>query len=56
MIRVLRDNAAFIDDISETQQEGIPNEEFHYVIENNGTIADLSESVRCVVLRNAGMI
>lgn len=56
MIRVLRDDAAQIDDISETQQEGIPNEEFHYVLENNGTIPELSESVRCLVLRNAGLI
>jgi len=56
MIRVLRDDAARIDDISETQQEIIPNTDFHYVIDNNSSLNDLSESVRCTILRNTGMI
>lgn len=56
MIRVLRDESAHIDDISETQQEIIPNSEFNHVIVNNGTLQDLSDVVQRMVLKDNGLI
>lgn len=41
-IRLLRDSYTKINDISETNQDGIMDSEFDYVVNNNGTISDLS--------------
>lgn len=48
MIRVLRDNCAKIDDPSETEQDNIPNSEFHYIINNNRTLQELELNVEII--------
>lgn len=40
-IRLLRDSHLRIDHISETNQDGIPDHKFNYVVHNNGTLQDL---------------
>jgi hypothetical protein len=40
-IRLLRDSHTKINDISETNQDGILDSEFDYVVHNNGTLNDL---------------
>jgi dephospho-CoA kinase len=45
MIRVLRDQSAKIDDVSEKEQDSIKDSDFHFVIKNNGSLKDLQEEV-----------
>jgi len=40
-IRLLRDSHTKINDVSETNQDGILDSEFDYVVNNNGTLSDL---------------
>jgi len=49
MIRVKRDNCSQIDDVSETEQDQMPDSNFHYIIDNNGTIEELSQQVIKIV-------
>lgn len=48
-IRLLRNDYTKIDDISETNQDGIADSEFNYVIHNNGTLKDLENEVKKAV-------
>jgi len=48
-IRILRDDYVKINDVSETNQDGILNSEFDTVIHNNGTKEELSEQVSKIV-------
>lgn len=48
-IRLQRNAHTKIDDISETNQDGIADSEFNYVINNNGTLKDLAEEVKKIV-------
>lgn len=48
-IRLLRDSHLKIDDISETNQDGIADSEFEAVIHNNGTLEELGEKVKKIV-------
>lgn len=50
-VRILRNDSAKIDDISETDQDGISNEEFDHVIYNNATLSDLESEVSKIVLK-----
>jgi len=45
MIRLLRNNKNMINHVSETNQDGILNEEFDDVIHNNGSLAELKTRV-----------
>jgi hypothetical protein len=45
MIRIIRDNSEKIDDISETEQNEIPNSLFDVVIYNNSSLDDLYTEV-----------
>lgn len=44
-IRLLRDSGVKIDDISETSQDSIRNDEYDYILHNNGTLKDLKSEV-----------
>ncbi len=48
-IRLLRDASTKIDDVSETNQDGIHNNEFNVVIYNNSTLKDLKTEVLKIV-------
>lgn len=48
-IRLLRNVYTKIDDVSETNQDGIADEEFNFVIRNNGTLEDLELEVKKIV-------
>jgi hypothetical protein len=48
-IRLLRDSHLKIDDISETNQDGIRDDEFSYVLHNNSTIKNLELEVSQIV-------
>lgn len=48
-IRLLRNDCTKIDDISETNQDGIADSEFNYVIRNNGTLEDLENEVKKII-------
>lgn len=48
-IRLLRDEHANINDVSETNQDGILDNEFNHVIRNNGTLVDLKNEVKKIV-------
>lgn len=48
-IRLLRNEHAKINDISETNQDGIADSEFNYVVHNNGTLESLQEDVKKIV-------
>jgi dephospho-CoA kinase len=50
MIRVLRDNGAKINDVSELEQEQIPDSDFDYIIENNDTLQDLKNDIETLVV------
>lgn len=41
-IRIIRNNLKLIDDISETEQDAIPDNQFDYIVKNNGSLKDLS--------------
>lgn len=56
MIRVLRDDCAVIDDISEKEQEAIKDKEFDHVINNNKTIEYLRDEVKLLSLKLAGLM
>jgi len=45
-IRLLRDSHTKINDVSETNQDGILDSEFDYVVNNNGTMNDLIQEAR----------
>lgn len=45
-IRLMRNSHTKIDDVSETNQDGILDNEFDYVIHNNGTLDDLIKEAR----------
>lgn len=45
-IRLLRDLHTKINDVSETNQDGILDSEFDYVVHNNGTLDDLIKEAR----------
>jgi hypothetical protein len=49
-IRLLRKDFTKIDDISETNQDGIADSEFDYVLHNNGTLEELEKEVKKIVL------
>lgn len=48
-IKLIRDSVAKSSHISETNQDGIQLNEFHYVVHNNGTIEDLEAEVSKIV-------
>jgi hypothetical protein len=48
-IKILRDDCTKINDISETDQDGIQDTEFEFVIHNNGTKADLKKTIKQIV-------
>lgn len=48
-IRLLRDEHLKIDHASETAQDGIRNDEFDFVLNNNGSLKDLKEEVVKIV-------
>lgn len=48
-IRIVRDTVTKINDASETNQDGIQDSEFDYVIRNNGTKEDLKKIIRQVL-------
>jgi len=48
-IRLFRDAHLKIDDVSETNQDGIADSEFDYVLNNNGTLKDLENEVKKIV-------
>lgn len=45
-IRLLRDSHTKINDVSETNQDGILDDEFDYIVNNNGTLSDLIKEAR----------
>jgi hypothetical protein len=45
-IRLKRDNYTKIDNVSETDQDGIADLEFDYVLNNNGTLASLKDEIK----------
>jgi hypothetical protein len=45
-VRLLRDSYTKINDVSETNQDGILDSEFDYVVNNNGTLNDLISEAR----------
>lgn len=47
-IRLLRDSHTKINDVSETNQDGILDSEFDYVVHNNGTLSDLTKEARLI--------
>lgn len=51
MIRILRDASTKINDVSELEQDQIPNNGFDYVIENNGSMLALEEEVKKITWR-----
>jgi len=48
-IRLMRDSHTKINDISETNQDGIADNEFDYVINNNGSLEELENHVKKIV-------
>lgn len=48
-IRLLRNSHTKINDISETNQDNIQNNEFDYVLENNKSLEDLKNEVKKIV-------
>lgn len=50
-IRLLRNEYTKIDDVSETNQDGIADSEFNYVIYNNGTLEELENEVKKIVFQ-----
>jgi hypothetical protein len=48
-IRILRNSIAKINDISETNQDGIQDTEFEFVIHNNGTKVDLEKTIKQII-------
>lgn len=50
-IRLMRNEYTKINDISETNQDGIFDSEFDYVFHNNGTLNDLENEVKKIVSR-----
>jgi hypothetical protein len=48
-IRIVRKNHIKIDDISETDQDGILDSEFSAVIDNNGTKEQLKEQIQTII-------
>lgn len=48
-IRLLRDAHLKIDHASETNQDGIKNDEFDFVLDNNGSLKSLKEEVKKIV-------
>jgi deoxynucleotide monophosphate kinase-like protein len=49
MIRVKRPEYTNIDDISEKEQDAIPDKDFNAIINNSGTLDDLSNTVKSLV-------
>lgn len=49
-IRLLRDAHLKIDHASETNQDSIKDDEFDYVLTNNGTLTDLEQEINKIVL------
>jgi hypothetical protein len=45
LVRVKRDSSLFMNHASETEQDSISDNEFNFIIDNNGTIEDLKEKV-----------
>lgn len=48
-LKILRDHSSNINHVSETEQDGIPDSEFDYIINNNGSLEDLKKEVEVVV-------
>lgn len=48
-IRLLRNSHTQINHTSETNQDSIRDEEFNYVLDNNGTLSDLKSEVRKII-------
>lgn len=55
-IRVLRNDSAHINDVSEYEQEKIQDSEFHYVIHNNGSLDDLDQEIKMLVHKLNGLM
>ena len=49
VIKIVRDNSANINHISETEQDGIPNSEFDFIIDNNKSLEELKKEVSLLV-------
>jgi hypothetical protein len=45
-LKITRDDCAIINHSSETEQDNIPNSEFDFIVNNNGTLDDLNDQVR----------
>jgi hypothetical protein len=56
MIRILRNNCSKIDDPSELEQDKILNSEFDYIVNNNGSLDDLSEEIRVLSFKLNGLM
>ena len=56
MIRVLRADETVINDVSETEQDEIPDSEFDYVLNNDKSIADLEDLVQHILWHMQGLI
>ncbi len=51
-LRLLRDSHTVINHASETKQDSIPDEDFDYVLNNNGTLKDLKGEVITKIIPN----
>ena len=49
MVRIVRDLHLPLSHSSEIEQEQIPNNEFHYVVDNNGTLESLRDSIKKLI-------
>jgi len=49
IIRVVRDEQLTLDHISETEQNQIKNNEFNYIVDNNGTLDHMKKSIVKIV-------
>lgn len=46
LIRIMRDNNKKINDISETDQDSISNDGFHFILKNDGSIEELENVIK----------
>ena len=48
LIRIIKETNSNMTHVSETQQDSIPNDRFDFIINNNGSLDDLNEEVKCI--------
>jgi hypothetical protein len=56
MVRVRRNGISTINDVSETEQDEIVDEEFDYVLHNDKSIADLEDAVQHILWHMQGLV